>query len=61
MDLGHNQITDEGVRYLSEELHNNIKRLDISDNDIQDSGTEYLSEALKINEVRFDMLFYIPI
>ncbi|CAF1031253.1 unnamed protein product [Adineta ricciae] len=52
MNLSGENIGDEGIKYISEALHNNQRliELDISNNAIGDIGVKYLSDALKHNQ-----------
>ncbi len=50
MYFGLNNITDEGVEYLSKALKSEnckLKKLNLDRNEITDEGVGYLSEALK--------------
>ena len=50
LNLNHNLVTDEGVKYLAEALkHNNCKlnSLNLADNELTNEGVKCLAEALK--------------
>ena len=50
LNLNHNLVTDEGVKYLAEALKNNNCKLDslnLADNELTNEGIKCLAEALK--------------
>ena len=58
LNLSNNQITDSGIKYLSEALAINttLQRLDMSYNIISDDGILYISDSLKLNESLHELI-----
>ena len=59
LNLNHNLVTDEGVKYLAEALKNSNCQLNIIDlwqNNVTDEGVKYLAEALKHNNCNLKSL-----
>lgn len=57
--LGQNEITDEGVKYLSEMLKNNriLTWLWLTENEIGNDGIEYLCNSLADSNITLEWLF----
>ena len=60
LDLGGNQLTDEGAQYLAEAINNNNncqpRTLDLRGNKISDIGAQHLAEAINNNNCQLHTL-----
>ncbi|CAH3156003.1 unnamed protein product, partial [Pocillopora meandrina] len=59
LDLGENQLTDEGAKYLADAINNNncqLRTLNLSANNISDIGAQHLAEAINNNNCQLRTL-----